>query len=184
MRVSEDGNVDYGAPGVRFGEFHVPSAVAWVYAPIGRDPAVRAEFEMRDGTPVCTAITVEATPGGRPVTTSDLATLPGLERKGTDAFKRFATRVFDDEDWRRGQNLHRVDAIHHPPASEVSSALSSRPNAELEQVAEVYRANIDRAPVEAVQEAFGLTRRTADRRIRAARDRGFLPETTRGKKRA
>ncbi len=184
VTVGPDGSVDYGRPGVRFGDFEVPAAVAWVLEPIGRSPSVRAEFEMRSGAPACLAVTITATPRGRPVTTADLESLPGLERKAIDAFKALGHRVFDDDDWREGRNLHRLDAIWNPNPRELGTALKQRPDDELERVAAVYRENIDRRPVEAVQEAFGFARRTADRRIKAARDRGFLPQTTKGRKKA
>jgi hypothetical protein len=171
-------------PPVRFGDYSVPAAVAWVTEPIGRSPAARAEFEMRRGSPVCLSVTITATPNGRPVTTADLESIPGLERKGLDAFKALGNRVFDDEDWREGRNLGRTDQVFTPSPRDLGTALRNRPDGELERVAAVYRDNIDNRPVEAVQEAFGFARRTADRRIKAARDRGFLPQTTQGRKKA
>jgi hypothetical protein len=171
-------------PNVRFGDYSVPAAVAWVTEPIGRSPAARAEFEMRRGSPVCLSVTITATPNGRPVTTADLESIPGLERKGLDAFKALGNRVFDDEDWREGRNLGRTDQVFTPNPRDLGTALRNRPDGELERVAAVYRDNIDNRPVEAVQEAFGFARRTADRRIKAARDRGFLPQTTQGRKKA
>lgn len=52
----------------------------------------------------------------------------------------------------------------------------------LRDVARVYRANADSAPVEAVREAFGpMGHSTAARYVKLARDEGFLPATTRGK---
>jgi hypothetical protein len=58
-------------------------------------------------------------------------------------------------------------------------------NAELlRQVAEVYRANIDKAPAEAVARTFGVKQRMAHEYVRRARERGFLPPTTQGKKKA
>ena len=56
-------------------------------------------------------------------------------------------------------------------------------NAELlKQVAEVYRANYDHAPAEAVAKTFGVKQRMAHEYVRRARERGFLPRTTQGKK--
>jgi hypothetical protein len=54
----------------------------------------------------------------------------------------------------------------------------------LRQVAQVYRANFDRAPTEAVARTFGVKQRMAHEYVRRARERGFLPPTTQGKKRA
>jgi hypothetical protein len=139
---------------------------------------------MRRGSPVCLSVTITATPNGRPVTTADLESIPGLERKGLDAFKALGNRVFDDEDWREGRNLGRTDQALMPNPRDLGTALRNRPDGELERVAAVYRDNIDNRPVEAVQEALKLARRTADRRIKAARDRGFLPQTTQGRKKA
>lgn len=56
-------------------------------------------------------------------------------------------------------------------------------NAELlRQVAEVYRANFDKAPAAAVARTFGVKQRMAHEYVRRARERGFLPPTTQGKK--
>jgi hypothetical protein len=51
----------------------------------------------------------------------------------------------------------------------------------LRDVARVYKANASSAPVEAVEEAFIVAYSTAARYVKLARDRGFLPKTTRGK---
>jgi hypothetical protein len=56
-------------------------------------------------------------------------------------------------------------------------------NAELlGQVAEVYRANFHKAPAEAVARTFSVKPRMAHEYVRRARERGFLPPTTQGKK--
>ena len=56
-------------------------------------------------------------------------------------------------------------------------------NAELlRQVAEVYRAKFDKAPADAVARTFGVKPRMAHEYVRRARERGFLPPTTQGKK--
>jgi hypothetical protein len=172
-------------PPVRFGDYAVPAAVAWVSQPIGQSPLVRAEFEMRKGAPVCLSVTITATPKGRPVTTADLESIPGLDRKGLDAFKALGNRVVDDEDWHEGRNLSRAGQLHAPNPKDVGTALRKRPDEELERVATVYRDNITDSPVQAVQEAFGIKEhRTAQRRIKAARDRGFLPQTSQGRRKA
>jgi len=56
-------------------------------------------------------------------------------------------------------------------------------NAELlRQVAAVYPANFDDAPPQAVARTFGVKQRMAHEYVRRARERGFLPPTTQGKK--
>lgn len=52
----------------------------------------------------------------------------------------------------------------------------------LRQVADVYRANFQYDPTLAVQEEFGLSQRTAARRVQQARAAGFLGPTTKGRK--
>jgi hypothetical protein len=54
----------------------------------------------------------------------------------------------------------------------------------LKQVASVYRANISHAPTQAVGRTFGVKPRMASKLVQEARDRGFLPPTTQGKKQA
>jgi hypothetical protein len=54
----------------------------------------------------------------------------------------------------------------------------------LEQVAEVYRANIDHAPTEAVSRTFGVKHRMATDYVKQARGRGLLPPTKQGRARA
>jgi hypothetical protein len=54
----------------------------------------------------------------------------------------------------------------------------------LRQVAEVYRANIDNAPTEAVARTFGQRTRQASTYVQKARERGYLPPTTQGRKKA
>jgi hypothetical protein len=54
----------------------------------------------------------------------------------------------------------------------------------LRQVADVYRANIDKAPTEAVARTFGVRSRMASTYVQRARERGLLPPTTQGIRRA
>ena len=54
----------------------------------------------------------------------------------------------------------------------------------LEQVAEVYRANIDHAPTEAVSRTFGVKHRMATDYVKQARGRGLLPPTKQGRAKA
>ena len=51
----------------------------------------------------------------------------------------------------------------------------------LKEVARVYRANADSAPIEAIREAWPSAHSTAARWVRLARDRGYLPPTTQGR---
>jgi transposase len=55
---------------------------------------------------------------------------------------------------------------------------------DLARVAEIYRAAAGAAPTRAVQEALGVSRTTAIRRVMAARQAGLLPLTRPGQGRA
>jgi hypothetical protein len=48
-------------------------------------------------------------------------------------------------------------------------------------VARIYKANADAAPIEAIRETHHAAHSTARKWVTLARERGFLPETTRGK---
>ena len=52
----------------------------------------------------------------------------------------------------------------------------------LKRVAEVYRANFDHAPTQAVARTFGVGPRMASTYVQKARERGYLPPTKQGKK--
>ena len=54
----------------------------------------------------------------------------------------------------------------------------------LDQVARIYKANVDRNPNKAIELHFGVAQRTAAEYVSRARKRGLLPPTTRGKKQA
>lgn len=54
----------------------------------------------------------------------------------------------------------------------------------LQQVAAVYRNNIAGAPTKAVEQEFQVSRRMATEYVTRARQRGYLPPTTQGKKQA
>lgn len=166
-----------GKTPVRFGDTVVPASVAYLIDGEGGSPSLRAEFEIRDGQPICTSVTVTASDDGRGVSTGDLASIPNLARLTEDAFLALALRVEDrPQDW-------RLDPADRARTRLARGDIRTRGDEELRAVAEVYRDNLADRPVEAV-EAMGYTRRTAGRRIQQARDKGFLPPTTRGRKRA
>lgn len=69
------------------------------------------------------------------------------------------------------------------PAASSFPATRSVSHHDLQQVADVYMANLEQKPAEAVQDAFGVSRSTADRRIREARKAGLITATAaRGRK--
>jgi hypothetical protein len=123
-------------------------------------PSLRLVIEVRRGVPECTSLTIEATADGR---------------KGYPQ----VTRV-------RGG---RVGAAHDRAGrSAVRNARRSVRRSVtprlLTQVATLYRDHIDDKPTEAVQDAFGVSYRTAGRYVQLARESELLPRTTPGRKEA
>ena len=176
VNVAADGSVDYGLPPVRFGDTVVPARVAYVIEGSHSSPSLHIEFEIRKGQPVCTAVRVDASPRGRGIRTGDLNALPGLDKLAEDAFMELAVTVADNPfDWHIGRDQSKRKAAKQD--------VHTRGDAELKEVARVYRENVDSRPVEAV-EALGYSRRTAARRIQQARSKGLLPPTTQGKRKA
>ncbi|MFQ6485161.1 hypothetical protein [Brachybacterium epidermidis] len=69
------------------------------------------------------------------------------------------------------------------PATSSFPATRSASHHDLQQVADVCMANLEQKPAEAVQDAFGVSRSTADRRIRDVRKAGLITATAaRGRK--
>jgi Holliday junction resolvasome RuvABC DNA-binding subunit len=99
-----------------------------------------------------------------------------LDKLAEDAFMELAVTVADNPfDWHIGRDQSKRKAAKQD--------VHTRGDAELKEVARVYRENVDSRPVEAV-EALGYSRRTAARRIQQARLKGLLPPTTQGKRKA
>ncbi|MDT5022878.1 MAG: hypothetical protein QOC88_3590 [Mycobacterium sp.] len=80
------------------------------------------------------------------------------------------------------KNLQAADRRYRDNLTNVRQARVGRPRIPYEtlvKVAEVYRENIDGRPTEAVQAAFGLSRRTAARYVQSCRseEHKLLPPT-------
>lgn len=167
----------HGRAPVQYGDTVVPASVAYEIEGTNSSPSLRVEFEIRDGQPVCVGLHMTASAGGRGLAQGDLDTLPNLKRLAEDSFFALAMRpATQPSGWHiNPRDRERVRAAR--------SDIRTRGDEELKTVAQVYRNHIDDRPAAAV-EALGYTRRTAQRRIEQARQRGYLPATTRGKKRA
>lgn len=179
--VSEaaDGSTDYGMAPVEFGDTVVPARVAYVIEGSDGSPSLEILFEIREGQPVCVDVHIEASADGRGIRTGDLNALPGLDRLAEDMFLEFAIKKPDPDkpfDWFiRGQQERKT----------ARRDVHTRGDAELKEVARVYRENVDARPLEAVVAYLGnCSRRTASRRIDQARAKGLLPPTTQGKRKA
>lgn len=177
VKVADDGTIDYGKPPVSYGDTVVPASVAYIIDGTQSSPSLRIDFEIRNGQPTCVGLRIEAQPQGRGIQQGDLASLPNLGRLAEEAFLALAMRAAaEPSGW-------RIDPHDRDRVRRAKSDLRSRGDEELKTVAQVYRDNIADRPAAAV-EALGYTRRTALRRIEQARQKGYLPPTTRGRKNA
>lgn len=153
-------------------------------------PGLHCRVELRDDVPRLVELGWRAMAGQREIRQKDLRDTEvaalvntvygtcvfemrdmGRDQAGTAIRARLGE---ESEQWRAIRGfLHDVRAGRRHVNAEL-----------LQQVAEVYRANIDKAPAEAVSRTFGVKQRMAHEYVRRARERGFLPPTTQGKKKA
>jgi hypothetical protein len=114
---------------------------------------------------------------GRGIRTADLRAFHSLDALAFNAYiqnRRPSGVWFHDEAeyWRARRDIQDAQAKQ-----------GTRPRvslAELEEVAEVYASAGRDNPTEAVKNQLGYSRRTAERRIRSAREQGLLPAAKRG----
>jgi hypothetical protein len=156
--------------------------------PVGEEPTVFARVEVRDGVPQVVEIRVLSRPGQREVRQVDLRSI----QVGAmiHLLAGFSLQVFNS---RRGRKVVErpgpgseafEDAVGALIRARRAGATRAVTPQLLERVAEVYRANIRRAPTRAVREAFMVSERTASEYVQRARRAGLLPATTPGRKMA
>ena len=174
-------------------------------------PSLHLTIEVRKGAPHCTELTIKAQAEGREIRGVDIravrleawvdeiAAVASMDVVTTDdgstVFRKSVNRALAGASSGEVVNVTTNAELGRYLADEggedeirqaqkvIQHARSRRTISDdlLRQVAEVYRANLKDRPGEAVRAVFWVHPRTAARYIRAARDRGFLPETTRGK---
>lgn len=145
------------------------------------EPDSWARIELRDGVPRIVEIGWRSMPDAREVQSKDVDALDfrylidtlytaairyedrDRHSSGDDAdFERFVRNYLHER--RTGKRAITAEFLRH--------------------VAEVYRANIDHAPTEAVARTFGVKHRQATSYVKEARSRGFLPPTKQGRAKA
>ncbi len=164
-------------------ETRLPSAFTARYTP-DSGPAVELAVTIEGGSPVCQEIRVLRDPGGPSLTGTEIRRVPivdVIEHACRQVAVRFVEQfpdgstawepTFDDEPARR------------TVARDVTTARQRRHVTDdlLRDVARVYRANRDSSPTASVQETFTVSRATATRWIKLARERGFLGKAIKGK---
>jgi hypothetical protein len=146
---------------------------------------VRARFEIRDGVPQTVDFRITSTETGRGVTASDMKRWEPVGEMALAAFYRFAKLMEHDDG--ANEELGAVQQTDEDALRATRSnieAWSKDRETQLSLVAEVYRANLNGNPREAVKDLGPFSDRTASRRIEQARAAGLLPKTKQGKKKA
>jgi hypothetical protein len=170
--------VELGSTGV-----YVPRTV-YVEFSRDQDAVVRLmRIEVREGIPGCVELIFRAGPYGRSLRPADLA---GIDLDGwvEDVLCECTWHIGADGGWvSRPGTVEGRTAIH--AAAQPTVRRSITPEL-LREVADIYRANIDGKPIEAVCSALGLEYRTAARYVELCRkdEFGLLPKTQKGKRKA
>lgn len=184
---------DQAAGTVRLGDREVPRVVrAEIGDPLSGDPLVRVYLEVVGDRPQCRQVHFVSVPEagawmmdphGRELRQGDI-----------DGFRiaEWIERVFVLSAWPAylrdavGPGVTGTD--YREAASQALHEFHGKPRrvdrAFLEQVAEVYRRNVDNNPTQSIERAFGTSYRTAARYVERARAADLLPETTPGKRKA
>lgn len=166
-------------------------------SPQGGAPTARVVVEVIEGRPQCVAVHIERQDNGRRIVSADLQHLP-LKRWIGDAVEILGATIRFNKDgsinFEPPASLEQIVAKERDrkrALTEIATALKSIDRSRragavtddlLEEVATVYRAAKGKHPTQAVMDHFPVTRPTASRWIRRARDRDFLgPSRGQGK---
>ena len=144
-------------------------------------PALRVDLEVVDGVPWCTKVSLSGAAGSQRVRPADLkATMARLDEL-IDQMLSAAAFLGNDQGlgWVRKMDTGSkarpvINRARKRERRKISPAL-------LQRVAEIYIETGPAGRTAAVEQAFGVTSRTAGRYIQMARAEGLLAPTTRGK---
>ncbi|MGX9901679.1 hypothetical protein ACW0JT_20580 [Arthrobacter sp. SA17] len=128
-------------------------------------PVILYTFEMRNRIPECTDLHVS--PGS--------ANNRGIRAKDLEYVK------VDDVLEAALEHLVMVDRLQPQQSREAVRSLMRRRRVVsvdvLREVARVYEENIEQAPTQAVADYFVISKSAADKRVKRARDAGFITST-------
>ncbi|MFI9505618.1 hypothetical protein [Nocardia sp. NPDC052566] len=154
-------------------------------------PSWYARIELRDGIPELVDFGLKSLPGQRGIKQKDLrdASVAAAVEMLYPAFVLMVDQQAIGHSPEPVGTTGTDSAAYHATRRFVeqrrASAGKRRVTDELlRRVAEVYRENIDHAPTAAVGRIFGVKTRMASTYVQKARERGYLPKTQPGKKKA
>lgn len=149
-------------------------------------PSLLVKYGIRDGTPVCVGLTIEAKTQGREVLPKDFDI---IRRELANWTQTVITNVMQHV---RSESEGTVDS---PDFVDSATGRAAYRNAQkgrrrkvddrlLEEVAAIYREYIDDRPWRTIAERFSVSETTAARYVVLARKAGLLPATKPGRKKA
>jgi hypothetical protein len=147
----------------------------------GGQPDLRLECAMVDGQPLVYEVHIVASPDrGRTIRDADLVRLV-LDKIAVDAFTQLGMIIEPVNDH---GDFMATPLAYDRGERDLRTTITANPrDAELQRVAEVYQRYAATQPSKFVATVLGYTPRTAHRRIKQAEEAGYLPATTRGRKR-
>ena len=157
-----------GAALIRVGDVLVPERVDAIIPGASGQPALSLRVEVCQGVPAFTRVEFESNQDGRAVSSQDL-----------DIARKMMDRWLDD--------IVALVARGQPGRVRTGGRTRREITPEfLAAVADLYRANVDRHPVEAIRQNYGTSYRTAARWVDLCRSDKYqlLPKTTPGKRKA
>lgn len=185
------GYVDY--PGdrrsyIRIGDRLLPPWADVVMPGGGGQPELKLRLEVVNFVPQCRAVHVTSHADGREVKPADLKAIHVTEVM-EEIYAAISVRIVSEsgehitvaEEWGDRAQGEAVQAIAAARRGRHGRKITP---AFLEEVAKIYRDNINNNPTQAVQRAFDVSRRMAAEYVSRARAEGLLPPTTPGKKQA
>lgn len=168
---------------VEVADHHMPE---WVeIETFGFDsPDFRARIELRDNVPRLVELSWRSKPGSREIMRKDLDQSISV---WIDTLYAQLVIVVDRDEQMVKVNLDSTTDLHRAIRGFLEDRRSGKRRITgdfLQQVAAVYRQNIDYAPTATVARTFGVKHRQATDYVKQARDRGFLPPTKQGRAKA
>ncbi|MBX7451934.1 hypothetical protein GR927_28425 [Mycolicibacterium sp. 3033] len=168
----------------------------------GADPDMYVRVELRDGSPVLAELSWKSGPHQGEIRqkhlrqtdvaklVTDLVVSTISRERGMSTAALSERLLADDVDVETVMELKRLKRQSQDAArrfverQRLPRERRVMTDEFLLKVAEVYRENIDGAPTKVVGETFGVQPRMASKYVDRARQKGFLPPTVRGQKKA
>lgn len=136
------------------------------------DPlAIEYTLQLHNGTPRCVRLCIDTPDGRREIRAKD------LEHIRIDDVLEAA--LLQLSLWKRSATpRQRRDGV-----ATLMRRRRTTPDDIFREVARIYEENIDDAPTQAVSDHFGISKSAADKRVRRARDAGYITKTAKAGRR-